>query len=404
MSKAYKLTSDGVMKKVETWRIVIPRESNDRKEIPKNIIEKILEKISRKWGGWSNYPMEGGWFGNGRMYYDKNFDIVVDIGGLSAINNTPEKFMLDFKDELQKELSQEKIYIKKEGDVEELLKLSEYFDEIGIDIKGVDIQNMPKSDLRVIVENAELIFNRTGYKTIIIQRIEEEKKILWKREILGIQIETKLDDIYGEDSIIIGPDQIGLLDPEVVHGKEIIVLGWKEIEGPYTKIPMDIWITDVPDGEIDKYGYFDQKRNAISRHEFLKSFADSIIINSLILKILIPKDGKIQIVVGNGGCLQFYKRFATYIPCYNLNEKDSHVIINMVKEAMKRIDTDNIEYIKLVKAKIVNNYQKKLNSLISSNLYGRRKKNIIFTIDDKVSILPIDSLYKMVEEVAGKNN
>jgi len=402
MSKAYKLTSDGVMKKVETWRIVIPREDNEKKEIPKKTIEKILKKIARKWGGWSNYPMEGGWFGNGMMYYDQNFDIVVDIGGLSAINNTSEKFMLDLKDDLQKELSQEKIYIKKEGEIEELLKLNEYFDEVGIDIKEDDIHNIPKADLRVIVENTELILNRAGYKTIMIQRIKEQKEILWKREILGIQMEAKIDDIYGEDAIIIGPDQLGLLDPEAVHEKEIIVLGWNEIEGPCFKIPTYAWITDVPDGEIDKYGYFDQKRNAISRHEFLKSFADSVIVNLLILKILTPKDGEIQIVVGNGGCLQFNERFITYIPCYDLNEEDSKVIIKMVADAKKKIDNNSIEYIKLMKAKIINNYQKKLNSLISSSYHRGTKKNIIFTREDKVKVLSIDSLYKMVEEVAGK--
>lgn len=402
MSKAYKLKSDGVMKKVETWRIVIPREDNEKKEIPKGKIEKILNKISQKWGGWSNYPMEGGWFGNGRMYYDKNFDIVVDIGGLSAINSTPEKFMLDLKDELQKELMQEKIYIKKEREVEELLSLCEYFEEIGIDINKEDIKNISRLDLETIVENTELIFNRTGYKTIIIRRIEEGKIIIWKREILGVQIETQLDDIYGENAIIIGPDQIGLLNPEEVGQKEIIVLGWNEIEGPYSKIPKYIWITEVPDGEMDRFGYFDQKRNPISRHEFLKGFGDSMIVNSLILKVLTPKDGKVQTVIGNGGCIQFSERFCTYIPCYNLNEKDSHVIIKMVELATKKIQKNNVEYIKLVKAKIINNYQKKLSSLIFSTLYRGAKKNIIFTRDDKVNILPIDSLYKMIEEVAGK--
>lgn len=403
MKKAYKLTSDGVLKKVETWRIVIPSEDNEKKEIHRYTIEKILKKISKKWGGWSNYPMEGGWFGNGRLYIDKNFDITVDIGGLSAINNTPEKFMLDLKNELQKELLQEKIYIKKEKEIEELLSTSEYFEEIGIDINEEDIKKISRLDLKNIVENTELTIHRTGYKTIIILRSKEERKIIWKREILGVQIETTLDDIYGKNTIIIGPDQLGLLNPEEVKEKDIIVLGWNEIEGPSSKIPTDIWIAEVPKDEIERFGYFDQKRNPISRFEFLKSFTDSVIIDALILKILTPENGEIQSVIGNGGCLQFNERLCTYIPCYDLNETDSHVILKMAKEAINKIEENKVEYIKLIKAKIVNNYQKKLCSLVFSTLCKGTKRNIIFTQDDKVKILPMDTFYKMVKEVAGKN-
>ena len=113
----YSATEKGVEKRIESWQINIPLSDNQQKPFPKEIIETIKSKILSKFGGLTSFNVVGNWKSGEKLYIDNNIVIIIDIP--VKYHGSASTFFIELKEELMKELRQEKIYI-----IMETLKIS----------------------------------------------------------------------------------------------------------------------------------------------------------------------------------------------------------------------------------------------------------------------------------------
>src|SRR2546423_6160413 len=108
----YTVTTNGVLKAVESWSVTIPLRDNQGSSFKKEFIDSLLEKILLDYPGFTIISSLGYWKGNDQIYVDQNYQIVIDT--VPDNSGDSSEFFSTVKAELQKSLQQEKIYITKQ--------------------------------------------------------------------------------------------------------------------------------------------------------------------------------------------------------------------------------------------------------------------------------------------------
>ena len=80
----YSVTVDGVLKKIETWQVIIPLHDNSGVAFEEATIESILDQITLTFPGLTMINCAGRWRGKDRVYIDKNLQVLIDALPLSS--------------------------------------------------------------------------------------------------------------------------------------------------------------------------------------------------------------------------------------------------------------------------------------------------------------------------------
>ena len=99
-------------------------------------IDEILENIAVTFPGYTMVNCLGFWKDQKQTYRDDNLQIIIDT--LPSKNADTTTFFSNLKEELCQSLGQEKIYVTKTGNREELITFKEFFAELGLEIQTSD--------------------------------------------------------------------------------------------------------------------------------------------------------------------------------------------------------------------------------------------------------------------------
>ena len=72
----YTVTDRGVLKKVETWSVIVPLHDNDGVAFEKEIVDQVLDEILLDYPGFSVTNTIGYWKASDQTYVDKNYQIL----------------------------------------------------------------------------------------------------------------------------------------------------------------------------------------------------------------------------------------------------------------------------------------------------------------------------------------
>lgn len=357
----YLATENGIIKKLETWNLIIPLHDNEGIKFSENKIEEILEYITVNYPGFTIVSCIGFWKDQKQIYKDDNYQVIIDT--ISSNSKESMIFFSNLKLDLAKKLNQEKIYITKTNDKEEILSFREFFEEVGLEIDSDN--NTTEANINLaqqIVNSQDFVFKRLAYETVVLLRDFSQNKIIWERNICGLRLKNVIDDLYPKDSILVGADQIDKLGDAIWGNKLIILIGNYEFQNyileKYSYKP----IVNAELGKLnDVISFRDRNGKPISTKRFVELFSMSIFCNYLSLreenyqsneiKVNVGKDGSMQIGESkiNGNCLM-------HTPAVIENKSVQLEVIRCVNECVQLFENNKIDTIALLQAKARNNY------------------------------------------------
>ena len=222
-SQMYYPTSNGIEKRIESWKIVVPLFDNEGKRYPKEVIDAIKSKIIGEFGGFSAVNTVGGWESGEQVFYDKNRTIIVDIPVKE--HKRAFAFFADLKEELRKELRQEKIYVTYESEASELLSINEFLQELGFETPADQPQLLTQEEINKLGTQSDSLRKRLSYNTLNLERNSELGMIILEREVSGIRISTKIEDNYPANAIVLPADKLETYFKEGIFGRPLVVVG-----------------------------------------------------------------------------------------------------------------------------------------------------------------------------------
>lgn len=355
----YSVTQNGVIKKLETWNVIVPLHDNDGKDFSQQDIDNILEYISLNYPGFTIVNCLGYWKNQQEVFKDKNYQIIVD-----ALPSDSEKsiaFFSNLKNDLARQLRQEKVYVTKTGNKEELLSFKEFFQDLGIEHTSAspdDNYTLAKE----MVSQPDFILKRLGYETLVIQRDTTNKKIIWERKICGLRIKSEIEDNIPDNAILIGADQLDTLGEAIFGDKLIVLIGNYE----YQKFILEKFsyrplVEANMTGISNTVAFLDKKRNPIDTKKFIELFAMSVFCNYIAFREENYLQSEIRINVGSDGSMQIgeNKKNGNYIlhsPAIIKDQKVQLEIIRCVETLVDLFETNRLEPIALMQAKARNSY------------------------------------------------
>lgn len=360
----YFATEKGVEKRIESWQITIPLSDNQQQPFPEELIETIKSKIISKFGGLTSFNVVGYWKSGEKLYLDKNIVIIIDVP--LKYHGTASAFFMELKNELMKELRQEKIYITKENEKSELLSFNEFLQELGFEVASGQKQLLTQDNIEKLIKESGIVNRRLSYKTLNLIRDKKSRKIIWEREILGIKIVTKIEDNYPLDAVILPADGLEKYFSEELFGKNIIIIGDYEYQSYVLDKEKRIYIIGAPQ-KFSKYDKGDEEplygphawHGLLRTSEFIPTFVEQILINYIILREMGVSKDKIMINVGSDGSMQAGEPYLLLCPAIIPDTKIQEVILDYVKNASDMYETGSIDEIALMQAKVMNRYNEK---------------------------------------------
>jgi hypothetical protein len=355
----YTATENGVLKTVESWYITIPLHDNEGHPFDKGLIESILNEILLDYPGFSITNSIGYWKGTDRTYIDQNYQVLIDAIPDNTVDSS--KFFSSLKNELQKRLRQEKVYITKQGSKQELLSFNEFFDEVGVQVPSGDMRRAASQTVKQLVNRFDFVIQRLGYETTSLQRNSREKKIIWERKICGIKLSSELDDTT--DGIkIIAADQFSELGNALGRNQPFAIIGSYEYQ-LYILEKSNYRCLVEPNKLSQDYNNpyclsplgepFDVKR-------FIEEFTMSVFTNWLILREegFLPKE--IKLSVGGDGSLQWTSREFGNVVLHNPatipEDEIQKQVIECLISAVHLYEDNMADPVAILQAKAKNNY------------------------------------------------
>ncbi|MCK5109863.1 MAG: hypothetical protein KAR25_09240, partial [Methanosarcinales archaeon] len=171
----YSATENGVEKRIESWQITIPLTDNQQQPFPEEIIERIKSQIISEFGGFTSFSVVGYWKSGEKLYLDNDIVIIIDVP--VKYHGTASAFFIELKDELMKELRQEKIYITKENEKSEILSFNEFLQELGFEIASGQKQPLTQDNIEKLITESNIVNRRLSYKTLNLIRDKKSQKI-----------------------------------------------------------------------------------------------------------------------------------------------------------------------------------------------------------------------------------
>jgi hypothetical protein len=360
----YSITATGINKKLETWQLIIPLNDNFGNKFTQTQIDEVLENIALTFPGYTVVSCMGFWKDQKQTYKDENYQVLIDT--LSSDSDETTAFFSNLKDDLCKTLGQEKIYVTKTANKEELISFKEFFSELGLEVQykiGDDEANQKLA--QQIVTSQEFVFKRLAYETLVLQRNPETKKIIWERKICGIRLRSEFDDNLPEEIILCGADQINELGNAIFGDKDIVIIGDYEYQKYILeKISYRPLVETKSENFNNETAFVDREGNTINTKKFIELFSMSVFNNYVVLREENFTSKEIRINVGKDGSLQIgeNKVNGNYLLSCPAIINDANVqqeIIRCLEEAMIKFESNQLDTIALLQTKARNYFIKK---------------------------------------------
>lgn len=359
----YSINKAGITKKLETWQLIIPLVDNSGNRFMQSQIDEILENIAVAFPGYTVVNCLGFWKDQTQTYKDDNLQIIIDT--LPSKNADTTTFFSKLKEELCQSLGQEKIYVTKTGDREELITFKEFFSELGLEIQTLN--NSEDENLKLaeqIVITHDFILKRLAYETLVLQRDLADKKIIWERKICGIKLRSEFEDNLPSDIVLCGADQLNQLGEAIFNNREIVLVGDYE----YQKYIFEKFsykpLVEAKLGNLkNDIAFTDQQGNPITTKRFIELFSMSVFSNYMVLREENFQSSEIKINVGQDGSMQIGENdkngnFLFHSPAVIKNKMIQEIIIHCVNEAITQYEDNELDTIALLQTKARTNYVK----------------------------------------------
>jgi hypothetical protein len=270
------------------------------------------------------------------------------------------------KDDLMRELKQDKIYVTCETGVSELLSINEFLQELGLEIPSGQQQSLTQEDVSKLVEQSAILQKRASYNTLRLERNKELGLIIWEREILGIRITTKIEDKFPDDVVILPADKLEDYFKEDAFGKILIVVGDYEYQSFILDKEKRRYVIGDP-ASFSEYDKGDEEplygphawHGMLRTSEFIPTFVEQMLVNYIILRELDVRKERITVVVGSNGARQNVGGLLLLCPAVIPNEEVQKAIIDNFIKAKNLYENGTIDVIALMQAKVLNRYNEK---------------------------------------------
>ena len=182
----------------------------------------------------------------------QNYQILIDTVPDNVQDSS--KFFAVLKQELQKRLCQEKIYITKQESKQEFLSFSELFVEIGVEAQSDDLKKEAGQIAKQLISKLDFVLQRLGYETTVLKRVTEQKKIIWERKLCGIKLRSELDDSLPAGIKIVAADQINEIGDAIARLEAFAIIGNYEVisyileKSSYRSL---VEVNDLPESQIE---------------------------------------------------------------------------------------------------------------------------------------------------------
>lgn len=371
----YDIKGNGVLKTVESWSVTIPLFDNEGQAFDKTTINKILQEILLNYPGFSLSNIVGYWKGKEETYVDQNYQIIIDVIPDNTIESS--NFFSELKRELQKCLSQEKIYITKQDSKQEFLSFDEFFTEIGVDAQSDNLKEEAENVVKQLVSNINFVQKRLGYETTTLRRIPEQRKIVWERKLCGIRLHSEFDDCLPEEINIIAADHFDELGKALISNEPFIIVGNYEYLSYVLNTVSNRSLTNVNKKlpiNFNDYLYLSPNGEKLKTDRFIEEFTMSVFTNCLILRDegFLPEE--ISVNVGSDGSMQLGKSNKGTILLHSpaaISEKEvQKETLRCLKEALHNYENNAVDEITILQAKAKNNY------ILKRAVVRHRLKNI----------------------------
>lgn len=372
----YSINKTGITKKLETWQLIIPLVDNSGIRFDQRLIDEILENIAVTFPGYTVVNCIGFWKDQKQTYKDDNLQVIIDT--LPSLNADSTSFFSKLKDELCQTLGQEKIYVTKTGDREELISFKEFFSEFGLELEtsnNNEVENLKLAEQIVI--NHDFILKRLAYETLVLQRDIENKKIIWERKICGIRLRTEFEDNLPSDIILCGADQLNKLGEAIFKNKEIVVVGDYEYQKYFLEKFSYKPLVEAKLGNLENdVAFKDQQGNLITTKKFIELFSMSVFSNYMVLREENFQASEIKINVGQDGSFQTGEndkngKYLFHCPAVIKNKAVQELVIECLKQTIAQYEDNKLDSIALLQSKARTNYVK--NRAIIRNAINSRQ-------------------------------
>jgi hypothetical protein len=357
----YQITVNGVLKKIETWKLTIPRYDNEGNRFEDSLLESILEDITLNFGGCALANCIGYWKGNEKTYRgETNFEVIIDISPFEKVN--AEEYFFSLKENLRAKLKQEKIYLKRTRAEEEVLNFDEFFEEMGLTTIGGETEGEKRELAQKCVDQTKQIIERLGYKTLLIQRDERNKKIIWEREICGLILKDEFQDTFPEGVKIFAADQIDEISNVIIRKRDFGILGQYEFQNYIiAKFNYRPLVKSVIDEEAinTDFQFFSPNLEPISLKTFVEDIVATIFTNYIILREEGASEDEISIVVGKDGSTQKVlskEGFLMLVPAVIPFPIVIKEIVRCLEIALRKYEKNELDRIGILQAKAKNKY------------------------------------------------
>lgn len=357
----YAVSANGVLKKIETWQVIIPRHDNDGVPFEDSVIESILDHITLTFPGLTMVNCKGRWRGEERVHVDDNVQVLIDALPLSTEESA--SFFVNLKAELQSPLRQEKIYITKESSKEEMISLDEFFEEVGVEL---DVLGDEQNKIRLaqqMVGRIDFVMQRMGYETLAIRRDRSSRKIIWERKLCGIRLVSELDDSYPDDATIFAADQLEHVTRHL-FAENCIVLGHYEFQHyavDRLRIRPLVRSTINVTSDLQMTGYLGPDgREKLTVRQFVERFTMAVVANLMVLRDHGFRPNEIRINVGRDGSMQVTQselgNYLFYVPAPIPDKNVQLEIIRCINECCAMLENGTLDPLSVLQAKAMNQY------------------------------------------------
>jgi hypothetical protein len=359
----YSISKTGILKKLETWELIIPLFDNSKNKFPQTKIDEILENIAATFPGYTIVNCTGVWKDQTQAYKDENLQVIIDT--LPSESADTSAFFSSLKDELCQTLGQEKIYVKKTGENEELISFNEFFSELGLELETS--KNSVEENLilaQQLVANHDFIIKRLAYETVVLQRDLTNKKIIWERKICGIRLRTEFEDNFSPDIILCGADQLNQLGNAIFQDKEFVIIGDYEYQKFFLEKVGYKPIVEATLGNVkNDIAFTDQQGNPITTKKFIELFSMTVFSNYMVLREENFQSQEIKINVGQDGSMQIGEneingKYLFHCPAVIKNKAVQELVIDCLNKAIQQYENNQLDTIALLQTKARTHYVK----------------------------------------------
>lgn len=357
----YAVIANGVLKKIETWQVIIPLHDNDGVSFDEDVIESILDHITLTFPGLTMISCTGRWRGKERVHIDKNVQVLIDALPLSTEESA--SYFVGLKAELQSRLRQEKIYVTKESSKEEMISFEEFFDEVGIEAEVVGDDKAKIRLARQMVGRLDFVMHRMGYETLAIRRDRVAKKIIWERQLCGIRLVSVLDDPYPDDATIFAADQLERVTRHLFTDNCVVIGHYEFQRFAVDRLPIRPFVksTIKVTAGFQMTGYLSQDgQEELTVRQFVERFTMSVVANLMVLRDHGFRPNEISINVGSDGSMQVTKgelgTYLFYVPAPIPDKEVQLEILRCVGECCDMLDDGTLDPLSVMQAKAMNQY------------------------------------------------